>query len=286
MKERRRNTVRLMTLIIGSVIAAHASMAEAGSELDKCELVLEGTARIVEFDTYTVDGATAPIAGAMVRPDGEGPFPAIVLLHRVFGVEAPDCFKKELRKYRSWGYIALLVDSNSVPREVRTGTSGETPTGYSQPEQAADGLAGAAYLASLPSVRKSEIALVGYAFGGSAILRSVSEASAEWTPASQPDGIRKRVYAAVAWHPACPPSLPNLGVPLLVITAAKDELNSSHACVSMRVAGSSKASTVEHAIFADAGHNFDVDWFTEYDPAATESAYRRVREFLAQSRAP
>ena len=277
---------KLLAVTAVTTFTVQTLLAAGASELIKCEMVVDGTAKVVEFNTYTHDGSTASISGAIIRPDGEGPFPAVVLLHRVFGVETPDCFKNEMSRYRSWGYIALLIDSNSAPRKVRTGTSGETPTGYSHFDQAADALAGTAYLASLPNVKKSEIAIVGHAYGGSAVLRAISEASMKGILARQQDRNRMHILAAVAWHPACPVSLQDLGVPLLMITGAKDSVNSSRACATMKVTTMAGVSPPEHEIFPEAGHNFDVDWFTEYNPETTGRAYDKIKEFLAQRRSP
>jgi len=88
----------------------------------------------------------------------------------------------------------------------------------------------------------------------------------------------RRILAAVAWHPACPVQLGPLGTPLLIVMGAKDPVNSSRACRSMSVTTLEGVSTPEHAIFPEAGHNFDMDWFTEYDPETTERAYERIRK--------
>jgi len=155
--------VNMAVLLVMMAFAAPTAADPTARELQKCEMAVDGDAKVVDFTTYTRQGSTAPLYGLMVQPDGGGPYPAVVLLHRVFGIETPDCFKNEMRRYRSWGYLSLLVDSNSAPREVRTGTSGETLTGYSHADQAADALGAADYLGSLPDVEGSEVAIVGHA---------------------------------------------------------------------------------------------------------------------------
>ena len=284
----RRRLVGLSFTALLAMIAltTQVSADPSRTELYECEMVADGTATVVQLSTFGQDGSTALISGALVRPVGDGPFPAVVLLHRVFGIETPDCFKKEMSRYRSWDYIVLLIDSNSAPREIRSGTSGETPTGYSHVDQAADALAGTAYLASLSNVASSKIAVVGHAYGGSAVLRVVSLTSMEEALAHWSDQARDHILAAVAWHPACPVDLRNVGAPLLLITGASDSLNSSHACDSMKVTTLAGIAPPRHEVFTEAGHNFDVDWFTEYNAETTERAYDKIKQFLLRRMTP
>jgi len=40
----------------------------------------------------------------------------------------------------------------------------------------------------------------------------------------------------------------------------------------------------EHRIFSGAGHNFEMDWFTEYDAHNTEQTYVAIAGFLKRWR--
>src|SRR5262245_61182239 len=69
----------------------------------------------VRFPNVT-PGAPVAIAAALVRPDGPGPFPAVVQFHGCAGVE------NQSYRWASWlaerGYVALVMDSFG-PRAVR-----------------------------------------------------------------------------------------------------------------------------------------------------------------------
>src|SRR5258706_11261398 len=58
------------------------------------------------------------IPAAEVRPEGPGPFPAVVLMHGCHGVSG------STRQWAGWfrehGYVALIVDS-WLPRGIRDG---------------------------------------------------------------------------------------------------------------------------------------------------------------------
>ena len=52
------------------------------------------------------------LTGELQKPDGDGPFPAVVMLHRCSGLER---FKRDYdiwaKRLASWGYASLQVDS-------------------------------------------------------------------------------------------------------------------------------------------------------------------------------
>src|ERR1700687_4213016 len=51
-----------------------------------------------------------PIEGDLVKPDGVGPFPAVIVLHGCAGMH--DTTKRKLvDELVAWGYAILLVDS-------------------------------------------------------------------------------------------------------------------------------------------------------------------------------
>ncbi len=57
-----------------------------------------------------------PLRGLLLRPKGEGIFPAVVLLHGCRGIQA---YQKDwAAQLAGWGYVALLVDSFE-PRKAK-----------------------------------------------------------------------------------------------------------------------------------------------------------------------
>lgn len=265
-------TVAICLAVSGSLPAF------AASELRQCRWTGDRTPEIVQFERLEKGASEGRLSGALLRPDDVGPFPAVVLAHRVFGIEPPECYAAEQRRYLRWGYVSLLVDSNSLPRSARSDDP-STLTGYSQYDQIADVLAGARFLAQEQFVDSSRVFLIGHALAGSALLRLIS-AEEEHSPlaklwiraGARPAGI-------VAWHPACPSSLGKAIVPSLVLIGARDSINSARACETL-ARQLPRGAPVRVSVLPGAGHNFDVTWFTEYDPRTTEHAYELVRDFL------
>src|ERR1700760_379763 len=78
----------------------------------------------VEFDSASqrrvAGGVLTPgdrIQGDLAKPDGAGPFPAVVVLHGCGGMH--DTTKQRLADALvAWGYVTLLVDSYTTRRIV------------------------------------------------------------------------------------------------------------------------------------------------------------------------
>src|SRR5262245_2394689 len=73
------------------------------------------TSTKVRFDAVT-PGAPLAIDATLVRPAGDGPFPAVVQLHGCAGLESQSY--RWARWFADRGYVALVVDSFG-PRKVK-----------------------------------------------------------------------------------------------------------------------------------------------------------------------
>jgi carboxymethylenebutenolidase len=56
----------------------------------------------------TIHSKGATFEGYLARPEGEGPFPAVVVIHEIFGLN--DNIKDIARRFAAEGYVALAVD--------------------------------------------------------------------------------------------------------------------------------------------------------------------------------
>jgi dienelactone hydrolase len=60
------------------------------------------------------------LTGILTKPQGDGPFPAVVLLHGCAGIDDANVRDKAwAKRLASWGYVTLQVDSFR-PREMST----------------------------------------------------------------------------------------------------------------------------------------------------------------------
>lgn len=133
--------------------------------------------KLVKFRSQAKDKAL--ISGLLYQPKGEGPFPAIVLLHGRGGTfPYQENWAYRLSKY---GYVTLMVDGycNRGLRCLRLGKTRKTRAWKKMRETAfrvGDAQAGFSYLAGLGFVDKERIGGFGFSRGGSALIDSIVRA--------------------------------------------------------------------------------------------------------------
>ncbi|MGH7044095.1 MAG: dienelactone hydrolase family protein, partial [Acetobacteraceae bacterium] len=174
---------------------------------------------------------------------------------------------------RSWGYVALVLDSLGHANTCRRpgGATAETLDAY----------AGLEYLAGLHEVDRRRIAVLGFSMGGVAALEIVETGlmAQLW-----PDHFR----AAVAYYPQCQYAAGVMTVPTLILIGDRDDWASAPACRAMLARRAGKGAPVTVVVYPGATHAFNLHeprrrylgHLLAYDPAATHAAQARTRGFL------
>ena len=106
----------------------------------------------------TAVSTTQAIEGYLSKPDGAGPFPAIIYLHGCSGL-SKGARKRFSDLFTGWGYVSLAVDSFST-RGV------EEACDRPMPDRQADAWGAMLYLSKLHFVDTNRIAVVGSPQGG------------------------------------------------------------------------------------------------------------------------
>ena len=151
------------------------------------------------------------IDGYLARPQGQGPFPAIIHLHGCGGL--PEAYKARAsegfwaEQLDAWGYVVLSVDSFTA-RGITNTCMGTLAT------RAADAVGALTYLGRQPFVDPSRIALIGFAAGGGATLSAMEARDFELF--ENEDGPRFK--AAIAFYPHCA-SHGAMSAPTLILSA-------------------------------------------------------------------
>lgn len=104
---------------------------------------------------------TQKLLGYLAKPDGVGPFPAVVVLHGCGGFSPLVFVMADTLK--SWGYAALAIDSLGPRGRANACLSGE-------PDQPLDAYAGLNFLAAQDFVDSDRIGVLGYSMGGGSAL--------------------------------------------------------------------------------------------------------------------
>lgn len=137
--------------------------------------------------------ASRPSVGmGIFKPDGAGPFPALVLLHQCAGLLAraknPNLSMLDWAKEAvARGYVAFLLDSLSQ-RNATTLCNGPQ-MGVTFPRGVKDVLQAAEHLRSLPYVDTKRIAMAGFSWGA---MVGVLASSKSWGTALAPGGESQR----------------------------------------------------------------------------------------------
>ena len=138
-------------------------------------VVLAGCASTrVAFPNVT-PGAPLRVPGWELRPAGEGPFPAVVLLHGCHGVSAST--HDWARWFRDRGYVALIVDSWAA-RGIGGGCDATTPD-LPSTERFDDTAGALRFLRAQPFVDPNRVGVIGWSNGGVFAIAVVNGPSLE-----------------------------------------------------------------------------------------------------------
>lgn len=237
-----------------------------------------------EFKSAPIESSKSQtIRGLVSRPDGIGPFPAVIIAHGCFGIESNQ--QDWARRLNDWGYVTLVVDSFK-PRAVETVCS--DPEAVSPKTRACDLLGAAAFLRNQNYVIPEKIGLIGFSHGGWAALYAAQEKFAE-------KAQQAPLQAVVAYYPWCPRfGMNEPHAPLLLLIGKADDWTPVARCRALR--GKDFERQLELIAFDNAYHGFDDSSVTSprefeghtmsFDSAAAAASIDRTRAFFSVALSP
>lgn len=236
----------------------------------------------VSFPNVVLSSADSPreISGLLAKPEGAGPFPAVVLLHTCGGVK-PHVSDDWPGYLKGLGYVTLTVDTFGSrglgPCGNALHPSGPGPKTTAYHEITRDAYGAFDYLERQPYVKKDRIAVIGFSLGANAInsyLIDKPRASAGNFKAAV--GVYGRCHDLWRYKPG--------PTPLMELAGELDERH-IEGC---RTAGP----PIEVHVLPGAYHSWDdptasgkVNMYgdiSKYDRNATEKSRELVRNFLAR----
>jgi len=217
--------------------------------------------------TTAPNGAREEIPVTIDKPEGPGPFPAVVIMHDCSGLGprssgAPGRWARELG---SRGYVTMIPDSFTTrghPDGVCTDAS-PTRGEVAPSRRVRDAYAALAHARALPYVDGRRVGLMGGSHGGSTTLASMAAPESTREPLAREKGAG--FAAAVALYPSCGTTLGDSTgtyrpvAPILILIGEKDDWTPAETCV--KLAASTRASEYPVAItvYPGAHHSFDSD---------------------------
>lgn len=274
---RRATSFRAAVVLALCCVASAATTDAAAASLER-----------VEFDSAGQKLLSGPaiasesLQGYLARPDGAGPFPAVVALHGCAGMH--DTTKQRLADdLVAWGYVVLLVDSFATRRIDHACTSAAFATFV---KRRPDPYGALAYLSQQAFVDPQRVALVGFSAGAWVTLAMAEPNSFE--PFVVPGDLRFR--AAAAFYPPCKAAMARPGIPTLIFIGDLDDWTPAAECTSKVATWGRDGPAVELVIYPGAYHGFYYphlapgttmfDHWLEYNGEAADNARRRLQQFL------
>jgi dienelactone hydrolase len=203
------------------------------------------------------------------KPDGPGPFPAVVIMHDCSGLGstssgAPARWAQELV---GLGYVVLLPDSFTTRGHAGGVCTDPSPsrTEVGPSRRVRDASAALAYLRTLPYVDGRRVGLMGGSHGGTTTLAAMVAPESGMEPF-----VRHRhmgFVAAVALYPGCTTRLGSWqagsgGVykpiaPVLILIGEKDDWTPAAPCRKLTEAAQEAGYPVTIKVYPEAYHSFD-----------------------------
>lgn len=248
----------------------------------------------------SADGKTE-LVGYMFKPQGAGPFSALVMLHGRSGPYSSAARGVYMaatlsRRHAVWGefwaergYLALHVDSFG-PRGYEQGFpihsyKQRPPAVNEQTVRPLDAYGALQYLRSRGDVNVDRVGVQGWSNGAMAVLALLSDA----VPGIEHPTAQTGFRAALALYPGC-------GVqekqnyrpyaPLLMLLASEDREVSPVVCERFAQQALARGAELEVMVYQGAEHAFDdpgrLKQAIDANRAATEDARRRAERFFAK----
>ena len=243
----------------------------------------------------------------VLKPDGDGPFPAVVMLHDCSGLGprssgAPKRWAKELLAH---GYVIAIPDSFGT-RGFPNGTCTDPSSKRAEVgpfKRVDDAYRTLEHLRTLPYVKGDKVGVMGGSHGGSTTLATLATGPRDSNPERKKDGFA----AGVALYPGCDIGKPAFNTwyktltPLLILAGELDDWTPAKPCEQLVDSAKSHGSDAEIHVYPGAHHSFDNDKPERYvanrnnthaflgkgattggNPAAWKDSIARVDAFFAQ----
>jgi dienelactone hydrolase len=272
-----------------------------------------GTTSGLSIPITAPNGALEQLPATVSKPDGPGPFPAVVIMHDCSGLGptssgAPGRWAQKLVEQ---GYVVLLPDSFTTRGHTGGVCIDPSPsrTEVSPSRRVRDAYAGLAYLQTLLYVDSRRVGLMGGSHGGTTTLAAMVAPEGNTDPLAR--DRRAGFVAAVALYPDCGRRLGSWranasGVyrpvaPVLILIGEKDDWTPAAPCRKLTDAAQEAGYPVTIKVYPRAHHSFDSDKPVRYvvarvnanapggrgattggDPQAWADSIREVVAFFGQ----
>jgi len=268
-------------IALSMLFAVTAAMGQSYSQF---------TTRIPQYSDLTFPaeakshGFFSSVSNAIFKPEGDGPFPAVVLVHTCGGIQPH--ISDRAKELIAAGFVVLVQDSYGP----RGHTIFCTAAGVGAPRVYKDSFDALNHLTRLKVVDPSRIYLVGLSLGSFAAAAVSSAEVARWI------GTQVRFRASVGWYGACTFDVGpyprwellrrDVDRPVMLLMAKHDGETPIADCFPLLENLKAEGKPVAWHVYEDATHGWDKSdprRGYQYNPNVTADAMKRTIEFLKQN---
>ncbi|HZC58035.1 MAG TPA: dienelactone hydrolase family protein [Xanthobacteraceae bacterium] len=253
-------------------------------------------------DHVDIPDGDLTLHASLYRPEGTGPFPAVVALHDCSGLVHHRPLTAT-RRYVEWarllvanGFVVLFPDSFGS-RGIGPQCREQNRKVHASRERVADANAARRWLQAQNYVKPDRVSLLGWSNGGVAALWAVR-------PTTAPRDGSTDFRSAVTFYPSCRKlreTAWSARVPTLILVGSADDWTPAAVCQQMVSGAHDRTARVQIVVYPGAHHEFD--WANSpirlrtglvntadpsgrahsgTNPAARADAQKRVPQWLAR----
>ncbi|HEX2655120.1 MAG TPA: dienelactone hydrolase family protein [Xanthobacteraceae bacterium] len=277
----------LITVVFIAIIAAFSTAFSGGRPA------------LAAPDEIEIPAGDIKLRAFIYRPEGKGPFPAVVALHDCNGLSGRS--GPIAVRYRDWGErlsaagLVVLFPDSFGSRGVQSQCSASTRTVRTWRERVSDTNAARQWLQDQSWIAADRVSALGWANGGIVALWAIRRQAAP--PDKSPD-----FRSAVAFYPGCRRLAETAWsgrAPALILSGSVDDWSPASVCEQVIAGARGRSARASIIIYPGAHHDFDhpnrplrqqsglgftVDAsgraHSGTDPAARADAIKRVPEWL------
>jgi dienelactone hydrolase len=220
-------------------------------------IAMTSSAAIAGPESVDIPDGDLSLHATLYRPDGPGPFPAVVALHDCGGLtQRPNT---QAKLYSVWanklvtdGFVVLFPDSFGS-RGLGSQCREHHRSVHASRERVADANAARLWLQQQSYVRPDHISLLGWSNGAAAVLWTVRLTTPPQTEIAD-------FRSAVAFYPSCGrlrEAAWSARIPTLILIGRADDWTPAAACEQMVAGARGRSARVQIVVYPEAHHEFD-----------------------------
>jgi carboxymethylenebutenolidase len=235
--------------------------------------------RLIQLDR---DGRNMPLF--IAAPDGDGPFPAVIVVHEIFGLN--DHIKDIARRFAREGFVAYAPDifegHQGVPADKNDLNAMRALWSNIPDAVLISDLSAVFAMAQLEDrVRGDQIGTIGYCMGGAIAYMFGATCGVAWIADYYGRIKYPQLSETKPKHPI--DYTDTLSCPVLGLFSGVDELIPVDQVDELKQRIEAKGIPCEFKVYDDAKHAFFNDTREFYNADAAKDAWKRTLEFIARS---